>query len=64
LDAWRKEYDQTLNRANPIASGFPRKEAETKFVATGYELAVQLKTELKTVEVTYYDIDQKCNRKI
>ena len=62
LMAWKDEYDQTLDRANPIASGFLGKEAEIKFVAAGYELAVELKAELKNIEITYYDIDQKRER--
>ena len=57
LEAWQKEFDQTLDRDNPIESGFTNKEALAKFVVNGYELAVEIKAELKTVGVTYYDID-------
>jgi len=64
LAVWKEEYDHTLNRSNPIESGFLTKEAEVKFVATGYELAVELKAELKHIEITYYDIDQRRERKI
>ena len=64
LAVWKEEYDQTLNSINPAESGFPGKEAEVKFVATGYELALELKTELKHTYIAYYDINQKREHKI
>ena len=64
LNDWAAEYEATLNQEYPPESCFSSKEIEVKFLAKGYELASALKTELGTVKVTYYDIDQQRERSI
>jgi len=61
---WQSEYDQTLDEVDPLRSGFGSKEAEIKFVASGYELALALKTELTGVKIVYFDIDQQRERNV
>lgn len=50
---WASTYDATLNRQDPIKSGFPTESAETEFIEKGLELAQRLKSELKSTEVYY-----------
>ena len=57
LNEWAAEYDKTLDQNYPPNSGFQNKEAEVKFVIRGYSLAKELKAELNSIEVIYYDID-------
>ena len=53
---WAGVYDSTLNRADPISSGFISKDAEIEFVQNGRNLAHQVKIELgKEYIVHYYD---------
>jgi len=56
LMGWASEYDGTLNRENPAASGFPTREAHERFVRMGLGLAERLAEELgASVQVLYYD---------
>jgi hypothetical protein len=53
---WADSYDRTLNRDDPLASGFPDTAAEDDFYAHGERLARQLATELGTqYTVEYFD---------
>lgn len=51
---WAATYDATLNRQDPIESGFGTEASEAEFVEKGLELAQKLKCELQTTEVYYY----------
>ena len=51
---WASTYDETLNRQDPVKSGFSTEAAETEFIEKGLELAQMLKCELKSTEVYYY----------
>lgn len=42
LQAWARRYDDTLDRADPMNSGFPSPEDHTEFAKTGSELALRL----------------------
>lgn len=64
LYGWQGEYDATLDKIEGKNSGFSSKEKEIAFVVRGYELAKELKFELKTVNVVYYDIDQQRERNV
>ncbi len=56
LDRWAAEYDATLNRDDPIESGFPSSEDKTRFVRRGRELAEQVAAEVGTAfSVSYFD---------
>lgn len=57
LDRWGDEYDATLDRDNPIESGFPTPEEKEDFAVRGEELARRLQRELgATAQVVYFDI--------
>ncbi|AOS61548.1 hypothetical protein [Actinoalloteichus hymeniacidonis] len=49
LMAWDDEFQQTFNRDDFRASGFPSEEAEKNWVQKGKELAVRLKQESPVV---------------
>lgn len=55
LRAWESKYDATLNRADPIESGFISAYEAQKFNAEGWELWERLKQRLKKTEVVYFD---------
>lgn len=56
LLAWADDYDRTLNRDDPLASGFLDATAEENFYAQGERLARQLATELGAqYTVEYFD---------
>ncbi|WJK41075.1 hypothetical protein O7608_01030 [Solwaraspora sp. WMMA2056] len=56
LLAWADAYDATLDRQDPVASGFPDAAAEESFHAHGVELAHQVAAELGArYQVTYID---------
>jgi hypothetical protein len=46
LDLWRSQYDATLNRNDPVSSGFASSEDEARFVEDGRRLARRMKNEL------------------
>jgi hypothetical protein len=53
---WADMYDATLNRSDPIASGFPNAAAESEFYARGEQLARRLAAELAPAyAVEYFD---------
>ncbi|WP_213010004.1 hypothetical protein [Paractinoplanes toevensis] len=54
LLAWADEYDDTLDRDDPLASGFADRDAELAFYAHGRELAHRLAGELGET-VDYFD---------
>lgn len=56
LNRWADEYTATLDRADPMASGFPSEAAEQDFVAQGRHLAEELRAQVGPEwRVTYYD---------
>jgi hypothetical protein len=56
LEDWAAEYDGTLDRSDPLASGFTDPAAEAAFHARGEELAGQLARELPAdFTVEYFD---------
>lgn len=56
LEAWRRWYDETLNREDPAASGFADDLDKALFAATGELLATRLALELgPETEVVYFD---------
>ncbi|WP_159593947.1 hypothetical protein [Chelativorans xinjiangense] len=55
LHAWEKKYNATLNRENPIESGFASQEDAQKFNVEGWRLWEQLTDELDGIEVVYFD---------
>ncbi|MFC7277520.1 hypothetical protein ACFQS1_26290 [Paractinoplanes rhizophilus] len=54
LLAWADEYDETLDRDDPIRSGFPDEAAAEAFDRQGRELARRLASELGRT-VHYFD---------
>ena len=46
LLSWAAAYDLTLNREDPLSSGFSTPQQEEAFRKTAQELAYRLKTEL------------------
>lgn len=64
IELWAREYDSTLDKLVPTNSGFSTEGVKEKFIARGYELAAQLKEELKVVEVFYFDIGLDVEKKI
>lgn len=53
---WAEAYDGTLNRSDPLSSGFPSPVAEVDFYAQGERLASQLAAELGPgYAVEYFD---------
>ncbi|MGX1880969.1 hypothetical protein [Streptomyces sp. NPDC055287] len=56
LERWGDAYDATLNRDDPVASGFPSARDEAAFAERGAQLARELARQLGTAwRVTYYD---------
>lgn len=56
LLAWARAYDDTLDRADPAASGFPTPEHEAGFHRRGAELARELARQLPApYRVRYFD---------
>ncbi|MBT2492563.1 hypothetical protein J7E96_29465 [Streptomyces sp. ISL-96] len=56
LERWGDAYDATLNRDDPMASGFPDPREEAAFAERGEELARELARQLGVGwRVTYYD---------
>ena len=53
LAAWSAAYDATLNRDDPVASGFPSPAAKAAFEAEGERLLECLRAELPGVAWTY-----------
>jgi hypothetical protein len=54
---WAEDYDRTLNRGDPVSSGFSDPAAENEFYARGEMLARRLAGELgDTRQVTYFDV--------
>lgn len=53
---WADIYDRTLNRSDPLASGFPNPAAEDDFYALGESLARRIAVELgPQYSVEYFD---------
>jgi hypothetical protein len=46
LRNWAREFDATLNWADPASSGFPNETAEREFRIAGVEIARRLQQEL------------------
>lgn len=58
LLAWADAFDDTLNRSDPIKSGFATQAAHEDFVKQGLALAQQLKQVLPDTPIYYFnDID-------
>jgi hypothetical protein len=56
LNRWADDYTATLNRADPMASGFGSEAAEQAFAARGRHLAEAVRAEVGPAwRVTYYD---------
>jgi hypothetical protein len=56
LMRWAQEYDHTLNRQDPVASGFASEKDEAEFYARGQELARRLADEVSgKYAVEYFD---------
>ncbi|TRV71558.1 hypothetical protein FKN01_31585 [Streptomyces sp. 130] len=65
LAAWADQYDATLDRDDPIMSGFPSREAEERFARAGELMAQDLARELGSAwRVTYYDTRSEAKRDI
>ena len=57
---WQKNYDKTMDWANPNAAGFPDREQEKAFEQEGISLWHQLRKELdKDYEIIYYSYELK-----
>jgi hypothetical protein len=46
LEAWANTYDETLDRDDPMSSGFATEQEHKEWVASGRELASRLQKEL------------------
>lgn len=57
LVSWAKRYDGTLNRGDPLQSGFETLEAATAFNAEGWRLWDCLRQELPDFKLVYFDND-------
>lgn len=56
LNGWADEYTATLNRDDPMASGFSSEAAEREFSSRGRRLAEEVRAQVGTDwRVTYYD---------
>ncbi|MGC0154971.1 hypothetical protein ACPRNU_21135 [Chromobacterium vaccinii] len=54
---WAARFDATLNRDDPVLSGFDSKEEEGRFSVDGERLAVRLRSELGgEYEVFYQEV--------
>lgn len=58
LAAWEEAYDATLVRENPAASGFHSEGASKTFNEDGWKLFEELKEELPTIEIFYFDSEK------
>jgi hypothetical protein len=54
LMRWADDYDRTLNREDPISSGFPDAAVESEFVERGRRLAGRLAAEVGDRYVVEY----------
>jgi hypothetical protein len=62
LDRWADDYDATLDRDDPVDSGFATPAAEEDFAVRGERLARCLKEELgAAARVVYFDIRTSVN---
>lgn len=61
LLTWADQYDATLNREDPVSSGFVSQEAEEAFEEEGLRLWKALREELgESAEVSYFSqLNQK-----
>ncbi|MBB4017451.1 MULTISPECIES: hypothetical protein [Chelatococcus] len=55
LEAWAASYSETLDRDNPVESGFSSKAAAIAFNKEGRRLRDQLKVELPSFQIVYFD---------
>ncbi len=55
LGKWAQAYDLTLNRSDPIRSGFETLEAASEFNVEGWRLWDCLRKELTDFKVVYFD---------
>ena len=56
LNRWSSEYTSTLNRDDPLSSGFLSEAAEQEFVVRGRRLAEEVRAQMSPDwRVTYYD---------
>ncbi len=55
LAKWARTYDGTLNRADPIQSGFETSEEAIAFNMEGWRLWECLQRELPNFKVVYFD---------
>lgn len=55
LREWELKYDATLDRANPIASGFSSTCAAVAFNEEGWRLWERLRDELPNSNIMYFD---------
>jgi hypothetical protein len=59
LKRWAATYDATLNRVDPVASGFESGQAEAEFDRQGMELRAKIQEELgDDYKLTYYSYTQ------
>ena len=57
LEDWRCWYDSTLDRDDPVASGFSSTDEENELVEQGRWLAERLAVELRSRHVIAYKIE-------
>lgn len=57
LAKWAQGYNKTLNRADPIKSGFETPEEASAFNLEGWRLWECLQSELSEFKVLYFDND-------
>ncbi|ROT97598.1 hypothetical protein EB810_06020 [Altererythrobacter sp. FM1] len=55
LAKWAQDYNETLNRADPIQSGFKNSEEALAFNIEGWRLWKCLQSELPEFKVLYFD---------
>ncbi|MDX3194108.1 hypothetical protein PV458_37420 [Streptomyces sp. MN03-5084-2B] len=59
LNRWSDEYTATLDRDDPMASGFPSDAVEQAFVARGHRLAEEVRAQVSPDwRVIYYDSER------
>ncbi|MDD7912017.1 hypothetical protein PUV47_18960 [Pseudovibrio exalbescens] len=52
---WARQYDATLNRSDPVQSGFRTREEAQAFNEEGWALWERLRVELEDIKVVYFD---------
>ena len=61
VNAWRKEFDQSLNQDDPANSGFVSLEHRRAFAVTGEQLGREIQSQLgEGWHVRYYNVLTGC----